>query len=309
MSEPKWWGEPRARQDLDQVLFHVNTARDARSAVDACRSLADAVNKLFTLHNALSGDAGGSEGPQSDSASLRGLLRSLGPELDGLLACDAIAAFAEFRPLILDHYVLRDYLIADVPPEAEVLASEAHERFAAAHSAYAERTNSRTRQKLVFALARMLWVVRSNMAHGDKSRGGPDRDRATRNAAVGEVAGAVFQEVADAVLCSPNRRLAVYGTLAPGEVNHFVIEPVGGTWSDVELEGEMGEWAGYPMFEWVTSGGHAKASLVESQTLASFWPRLDQFETDHYARHLVPFTADGVVGVTNCYVRADDYMG
>ena len=92
----------------------------------------------------------------------------------------------------------------------------------------------------------------------------------------------------------------------PGEVNHFVIEPAGGAWRDVSLEGEMGQWAGYPMFEWVTPGEPIPASLVESGTLPSFWPRLDEFETKRYSRHLVPFTTAAGTGVTNCYVRATD---
>ncbi len=106
------------------------------------------------------------------------------------------------------------------------------------------------------------------------------------------------------LLGGPARRLAVYGTLAPGEENHHVIAPAGGTWRAVEIEGSMGRWGPYPVFEWTTPGVRIPAMLVESATLAEHWARLDEFETDYYARYLVPCIDGELVRVTNCYVRA-----
>lgn len=299
-----WWAGPEARVDLAQALTSVNASRDARNDRDACDSLVRAVNKLFMMRAAVA-RAGAPPARPTDSSALRKMIMGL-EDVDLFLSSSSVTKLVAFRPVILDHGVLSDYLLADVPPEAEERAEIPHEKLVEAHAEWEDRPNSTTRREVVFALARMLWMVRSNLAHGDKSRGGPDRARAARNAEVAGRAAAVFADLIDAVLCSPSHRLAVYGTLAPGEVNHFVIEPAGGIWRDVSLEGEMGEWAGYPMFEWVTPGETIAASLVESDTLPSFWSRLDEFETKRYSRHLVPFTSTAGKGVTNCYVRAAD---
>ena len=47
--------------------------------------------------------------------------------------------------------------------------------------------------------------------------------------------------------------LAVYGTLAPGQPNHHLVEPFGGEWTDGLIEGDLlpEGWAadlGYPGF-------------------------------------------------------------
>jgi gamma-glutamylcyclotransferase (GGCT)/AIG2-like uncharacterized protein YtfP len=119
-----------------------------------------------------------------------------------------------------------------------------------------------------------------------------------------DVEQSALAELIDEGLGRPSRRLVVYGTLAPGEENHHVIEPAGGTWRTVDIEGVMGSWGRYPVFEWVTPGEMLPAMLIESATLSRYWKRLDEFETDHYARHLVPYSDGGSIGVTNCYVRA-----
>jgi gamma-glutamylcyclotransferase (GGCT)/AIG2-like uncharacterized protein YtfP len=87
--------------------------------------------------------------------------------------------------------------------------------------------------------------------------------------------------------------LAVYGTLAPGQPNHHVVEPFGGEWTDGLIEGDLlpEGWAadlGYPGFR-PRDGGEAVAVQVLSATLlATAWPTLDRFEGPRYQRILVP---------------------
>ena len=56
-------------------------------------------------------------------------------------------------------------------------------------------------------------------------------------------------------LFGASRRLAVYGSLAPGESNHAVIADLGGRWSEGLVRGEKhdigwGASAGYPAMRW-----------------------------------------------------------
>jgi gamma-glutamylcyclotransferase (GGCT)/AIG2-like uncharacterized protein YtfP len=98
--------------------------------------------------------------------------------------------------------------------------------------------------------------------------------------------------------------LVVYGTLAPGRENHHLLAAIPGAWSQVTIEGELGEWIGYPMFRWVTPGARVPAWLLRSPGLPGHFARLDEFETAAYARHLIPYESATGVGVANCYVEA-----
>lgn len=48
-----------------------------------------------------------------------------------------------------------------------------------------------------------------------------------------------------------DHRLAIYGTLAPGKPNHYIVQPLGGKWRDGFVEGDLlafgwGAAMGYP---------------------------------------------------------------
>lgn len=105
-----------------------------------------------------------------------------------------------------------------------------------------------------------------------------------------------------------DRRLAVYGSLAPGKLNHHIVAPAGGTWTSGLVTGAFSEngWGaahGFPGLRWSPDGGDVRVSLLTSDTLPSHWPRLDDFEGDDYMRILVPVGDEDspVVTVANLY--------
>lgn len=90
-----------------------------------------------------------------------------------------------------------------------------------------------------------------------------------------------------------DRRLAVYGSLAPGKLNHHIVAPAGGTWTSGIVTGAFSEngWGaahGFPGLRWSPSGGGVRVSLLTSDALPDHWARLDDFEGDDYMRILVP---------------------
>lgn len=109
-----------------------------------------------------------------------------------------------------------------------------------------------------------------------------------------------------------SRRLAVYGSLAPGEVNHHAIAQLPGTWQDCVVTGirrilEAGE-TGFPALRWRAGGPPVPARLFLSDALPAHWRRLDAFEGPAYRRILVPVhAADGsLLAVANLYADAAD---
>ena len=95
------------------------------------------------------------------------------------------------------------------------------------------------------------------------------------------------------------QRLFVYGTLAPGRVNHHVLEPVPGKWTAATLKGRLlqegwGADLGSPGIVPDAQGEAVSGHLFSSDQLEQHWAMLDEFEGDGYTRVQVTVTlADG----------------
>ena len=90
-----------------------------------------------------------------------------------------------------------------------------------------------------------------------------------------------------------SHRLAVYGTLAPGQPNHHVVAPLGGEWTDGLIEGDLlpagwGAALGYPAFRPRAGGAAVAVQVLPAPSLATAWLTLDRFEGPEYQRILVP---------------------
>jgi gamma-glutamylcyclotransferase (GGCT)/AIG2-like uncharacterized protein YtfP len=88
-------------------------------------------------------------------------------------------------------------------------------------------------------------------------------------------------------------RLAVYGTLAPGRKDHWVLEGLKGTWSAGTVRGHLhpegwGATDGYPALMYDEDGPEVPVQVFESSELPKHWTRLDEFEGSQYRRTTVP---------------------
>ena len=84
-------------------------------------------------------------------------------------------------------------------------------------------------------------------------------------------------------------RLAVYGTLAPGRVNHHQISALAGRWQRGTVRGELfscgwGAVLGFPGLILDPLGPLVTVDLFESAELPDHWDRLDDFEGSGYRR-------------------------
>lgn len=90
-----------------------------------------------------------------------------------------------------------------------------------------------------------------------------------------------------------DRRLAVYGSLAPGEENERELAGLDGVWRAGTVRGRLfdrgwGARLGFPAFVWDPDGDEVEVALFESPDLPRHWARLDAFEGPGYDRILVP---------------------
>ncbi|MDZ4372866.1 MAG: gamma-glutamylcyclotransferase family protein [Phenylobacterium sp.] len=98
---------------------------------------------------------------------------------------------------------------------------------------------------------------------------------------------------------SADRRLAVYGSLAPGQSNHHELTGLAGHWrSGVvrgwKVESGWGAAQGYPGLRPDPAGPDVAVQVFSSADLPAHWARLDAFEGAEYQRVVVTVvTADG----------------
>ncbi|MFN7938068.1 MAG: gamma-glutamylcyclotransferase family protein [Bryobacteraceae bacterium] len=88
---------------------------------------------------------------------------------------------------------------------------------------------------------------------------------------------------------SADRRLAVYGTLAPGRENHYQLAGLQGRWRPGTVRGTVldsgwGSGEGYPALLLEPAGPVVAVQVFESDDLPSRWAQLDEFEGTGYRR-------------------------
>jgi gamma-glutamylcyclotransferase (GGCT)/AIG2-like uncharacterized protein YtfP len=88
---------------------------------------------------------------------------------------------------------------------------------------------------------------------------------------------------------APDTRLAIYGTLAPGRVNHHQISALSGKWQRGMVKGKLfssgwGAALGFPGLILDPLGPSVDVDLFESADLPEHWARLDEFEGSGYHR-------------------------
>lgn len=101
-------------------------------------------------------------------------------------------------------------------------------------------------------------------------------------------------------------RLAVYGSLAPGEVNHEQLAGLEGWWEAGWVRGYLHDrgWGAAKGFPGLVPDPHGERIAVQvfhSGDLPAEWRRLDRFEGGEYERVVVPVEGLGE-GTLPCWI-------
>ncbi len=108
---------------------------------------------------------------------------------------------------------------------------------------------------------------------------------------------------------SPEKKLIVYGSLAPNAENHWVVEHIKGNWQQGIVKGlllkegwgiELGYW-GFKHTE-PENQENINVFVLSSDELVANWQAIDDFEGDEYRRVLAKYELnDGEIGVGFIY--------
>ncbi|MCA8974779.1 MAG: gamma-glutamylcyclotransferase [Planctomycetes bacterium] len=113
-----------------------------------------------------------------------------------------------------------------------------------------------------------------------------------------------------ALLPGAGSRLAVYGTLAPGEANHHLLAACRGVFASGFVRGTRAVRE-FPVFTPDPNAPLVAVRWLASVDLWTLWPALDAFEGEDYRRVLVPVLGPGseLVTVANLYAAVVPVRG
>jgi hypothetical protein len=252
-TDSEWWQKDDVRGGLEQALTHLNSVK-ADSLLDEvtqCNRLFNALNSIWTAHRRATNTL-----DTSDSKAISDLLTIGIPQARREWLCKSaqVFQFATFKPQILNHDTLRKSPKykpdQPIPPDLAHKATEEHRQLAHAMDRWKNTPSSETHTLLLKKLAQILYVVRSNIAHGEKTPYGPDLQKAERDRLVCATTRPVLEVLFEALLDFPASRFAVYGSLAPGQVNYAVLADIPGTWEDGFVRGVLQQKDGLDSFKW-----------------------------------------------------------
>lgn len=102
---------------------------------------------------------------------------------------------------------------------------------------------------------------------------------------------------------NPETRLIVYGSLAPGGANAFMLAGLVGEWRRCYIRGHLGRYHGFKSFRYDPQGPEHQVWLLSSAELPEFITDLDEFEGEGYERIIIP------ARISDDWVMAQVYEG
>jgi gamma-glutamylcyclotransferase (GGCT)/AIG2-like uncharacterized protein YtfP len=311
---PLWWQQEEATSLSDTLAF-VNSSVTRTDEISRCDDLGKALINTGNAFYRYRRDRGMlseteikniSEGKYADHQSLKALvLLGLTPEqTTSWCMCDSVRSLATLAPLVMDHsfLVAARYDPQHIPDELRKNASVKHHKLSNAYARFVQHpSDASLRDTLLNKLQIVLYMVRSNIAHSNKTPRGPDVAKATRDRLVSQVTSSVLRDLFEALFSTPSQRLAVYGTLAPGEPNASLLGSVAGQWSSGIVQGVVAERHGLKEFTWTTEGDSIPVKVLSAERLAQQFDAIDRFEGPNYRRILVPVEINGLPCVCNIY--------
>lgn len=184
-----------------------------------------------------------------------------------ILDSEELRNIVYFEPQIMDHETLRRHRYRpdqEIGPQLIKKASEKHHKVVNAYKSYKSQHNDEAKERIIKRVSELLYIVRSNIAHGEKTPYGPDLKKKERDEQVCNVVMPFQLLLLNGLFDYPESKLVVYGTLAPGKANHSILSGIQGHWSDCTVFGHIEEIDGLPFFDWQSGGHSVKANLFIS---------------------------------------------
>jgi len=167
----------------------------------------------------------------------------------------------------------------DIKEDVRKKASNEHRQFLNAFERISQSpTDFSLKVSLLKKASQLIYVVRSNIAHSEKTPHGPDFAKLERDRLVSELTANVIEEVFDILFDGPSDRLVAYGTLMPDGANAYQLAGLEGQWREGKVNGKVEEHDGLKEFVW-TVGPEVVSVMVVTA------PKLNEHISRNYGGH------------------------
>lgn len=302
-----WWQTENMFGHLQEILAHINHVRVSSlpKKTETCEYLFKALNKTWTAFNDFQGEVGRADIPSFTQLLIEGMPDSY---IEEFIESKELQNLVEFEPHIMNHDTLRRKGYRpdrDIEPRLQREATEEHRQLVNAYKDYKENPSDDTKKRLLKKTAQLLYIVRSNIAHGEKTPYGPDLKKAERDENVSSIVIPVLLKLLELIFDKPNQKLIVYGTLTPGASNESVLKGIDGLWQDCKIRGKIMHYAGLKYFKWNPNAGEINVKMFISKSLSDELSSVDRFEGGNYHRILIPAKVGEHWVIANIYERND----
>ena len=302
-----WWQSDPLSGHILEALYHINRASDLSGMpmeTDRCGLYFDALNKVQIEFNQFREKTDQGEVKSFQELIMNGFPKNL---RKNLLESKELASLIALEPKILNHDTLKRHKYRpgkNIDNRLREKASKEHRKLNNAYQDYFTDPSSENQDRVMKRMAELLYIVRSNIAHGEKTPYGPDLEKVERDKTVSSLIVPIQLILLKVIFDRPDHKLAVYGTLAPNEPNHYILEDIKGEWKDCQINGKIKTHDNFPFFKWNPSSPKIQVKLFKSKLLPEIWQELDQFEGSHYRRHMVPVFVEDNWEITYVYEKS-----
>lgn len=306
-----WW-QNRNINSYNNIINQINLSMHEGDNIRKCTFLFDALNQIWNDYfRYLKLTDNSVDEDWSDNRKFFELIKSLESNKI-LLLCKSqgLKDFSLFEPKIMNHDTLRkeEYDLSNIPLKLIKKSQNEHKQLYNAYDRLVENNyDENFVEPLIKKLTQLLYIVRSNIAHGEKTPKGPDINKVKRDADVCRLTLPLLCLLLELLFDSPSKQIACYGTLLPGQPNSEILEKYNGSWYDGIVRGEIKHSNGLPYFKWKTTGDDIPVKIFESLAVSENISDLDRFEGKEYRRIWIPVKIENYFIICSIYEERGNF--
>jgi len=293
---------------LSDILSHFNYSRDKNNNIEICRHFFDGLNLIYNeyYYQKYLKNKNNIKVYENQKLSELVIDNINDNEKELIVESKQFKKFLNIEPSIMNMRVLikAKYHPENISPSLKEMARREHKKLRDVFNKFI--TDASLINDLLKNLCESLYVVRSNMDHGEKTPFGPDLNKFERDLTVCNSTLPLLKFLTDILLDYPNKKIAFYDTLKPGGINDILLKDLQINLYKASVRGNIYTKNNYLFFDWKINNSRNEVFVYEPLPEDKI-KEIDEFEGKLYKRILVPIETETDFKISNIYVENKRY--